>query len=368
MDYAAQGIRHLTRIQLLDRTSRAEVARLDGAREFRIDHNLHSSPRGGGSITVDLAHPVNWRQVIVRLWVVLRWRGEQEAHPLLTGLPAVTGLERGPGRATAAVVVKDLTVLLDDMLGTTWVYPAGTVVTTAIRQVFTLIGITDLLITDSTATLRSHVTWEPTDTYWRVLTDLAEAIGYAAPWTTTRGVFVVQPYVLPANRPEMFRLEPGPRAIHTATVGAEVEQDVPNHFVITSRGDGESAALVAEGWNDDPANDFSIVNSRTIPYTAEVEAADQTALDAHLARVMAEYRSAAPKYSVSWRWKPVSPARQIELADAGRLRSPALTGAAGDIAAAIDAKVTVESMSWSWQDGNPMSHVASVLREVPDGG
>lgn len=368
MDYAAQGITYLTRVQLLDRVSRAEVGQLDGVREFRVDHNLHSSPRGGGSLTVDLAHPVNWRQVIVRLWVVLRWRGEQETHPLLTGLTAVSGMDRGPGRATATVIIKDLTVLLDDVLGATWVHPAGTVVTTAIRQVFTTIGITDVLITDSPATLRSDLTWEPADTYRRVITDLAEAINYAAPWTTTRGTFVVQPYVLPTARPELFKLEPGPRAIHAASVGAEAEQDVPNHFVLTSRGDGENPSLVAEGWNDDPANDFSIVNSRTIPYTAEVEAADQTALDAHLARIMAEYRTAASKYAVTWRWRPVDPSRQIELGDAARLRAPALNRGGGDIAAAIDAKVTVESMSWSWQDGKPMSHVASVLREVPDGG
>lgn len=364
MDYRAQGIQHLVRCQLLDRTTRAAVGQMAGLQALRVEHGLHNQPRGGGTLEVALRRPVTWKQVIVRLWVGLRLGDQVETHPMLTAFPSVSGSSRAGGAATVSLVLKDLTVLLDDLLGRHWVVPAGTVVTSMVRQILTSLGIADVQITDSPLTLRSDLVEEPTDTYRRLINDMLEAIAYGAIWTTMRGTFVAQPYVLPGDRPEMFLLENGPRSVRSDQVGSEAADDVPNHFVLTSRGDGEQEALVAEGWNDDPDNEYSTVNQRTIPHTEEVEAADQASLNAQLDRVMAEYRWSARKYSTSWRYFPISPLRQLELGDAGRLVAPDLSVDGMSLEQAINTKVTLESMGWSWQAGEPLSQVNGTLREV----
>lgn len=364
MDYRAQGIQQLIRCQLLDRVTRAEVAQLAGLRSLRIEHNVNNQVRGGGTLEVALREAVDWKQVIVRLWVVLRHRGEVETHPMLTGLPALSGSTRAGRMSVATLVIKDLTVLLDDVLGRYWVVTAGTVVTTAVRDILTGLGIAELTITESSAVLRSDLTCGPGDTYRRLINDLLEAINYAAIWTTTRGVFVAQPDVAPAARPELFPLEPGPRAIRADQVGAELDTDVPNHFVLTTRGDGDQTSLVAEGWNDDPDNPYSTANQRAIPYTAEVEATDQAALNSQLDRIVAEYRWSPRKFSVQWRWFPIGPDRQIEVKDAGRLVAAGVTVRDVVVDEPIDTAVTVESMGWSWQAGEPLSQVDGVLKEV----
>ena len=364
MDYRAQGIQHLVRCQLLDRKTRAVVKQLGGLQSMRVEHGLFNQPRGGGSLEVALREPVNWKQTIVRLWVGLKLGDEVETHPMLTALPSTSGASRAGGAATVSVVLKDLTVLLDDILGRHWVVPAGTVVTTMVRQILTTLGIVDVQITDSAATLRSDLVKEPTDTYRSLVNDMLDAVAYGAIWTTTRGTFVAQPYVLPGARPESFELSPGPRSVRSDQVGSEIDDDVPNHFVLTSRGDGDQEQLVAEGWNDDPDNEYSTVNQRTIPHTEEVEAANQAALNAQLDRVMAQYRWSARKFSTSWRYLPISSSRQMELGDAGRLISPDVLVGGVSLGQSIDCPVTIESMGWSWQAGEPMSQVDGMLREV----
>lgn len=368
IDYAAQGIQQLVRVQLLDRVTRAELAQLDGARSLKVNHNLNRTPRGGGDLIVDVREPVTWSQTIVRLWVALVWRGEFETHPMLTAYPTVAGVDRTPGLARVHLTLKDLTVRLDDQLGRRWAYPEGQVVTDAVRQVFALLGISGVQITDHPATLRSSLVWQPDDTYRRMLTDLLDAIGYAAPWTTTRGVFVCQPYVLPADRPEVLTLEPGPSATHRPELSIEQPTEVPNHFVLIGRGDGENDDLVAEGWNDDPASPYSTANQRAIPYSAEVDAVDQATLDAQLARIMAEYRQPPTKYTVRWRYRPVAAGQPVEVGNAIRLRAPSVTRAGVEVAQAVDTAATIESQQWSWQDGGPLSEVEAVVKEVAGNG
>ena len=366
MDYTAQGIQQLVRVQIIDRATGRELAQLDGVKAASVDWDLNRAIRGGGSVTVDLRQPVLWRKVNVRLWVVLRHRGQQETHPMLTGIPAVSESSRALGATRVEVVLQDMTSVLDRLLGRTWMYPVGTVVTTAVRAILATLGVPAVSITDSTLTTRAVITADPGDTYRRLINDLLEAAGYGAIYATPRGALVAAPYALPADRPDLAPTrEPGLTATHKADLTVSITERIPNHFVVLSRGDGESPQLIAEGFNDDPDNPWSTVNQGVIsaePY--DFEAADQATLNGRLARIMSEWRWRPRMIGMEWRWAPISATRELELGDVGRVRAPGYVDAGVEVAEPIDIRASVESMSWSYADGQPLSAVRAVLKEV----
>ena len=365
MDYTAQGIQHFVRVQLLDRVTGAEVAQVEGVKAAKVEWNLNRAVRGGGSLTVDLRQQIEWRKLDVRLWVVLSHGGVLEPHPMLTGRPTVSEAERDTGATRIEVVLHDTTTVLDRPLGATRVATAGSNALSHVEAVLAAAGVAGASITPSSATLRSDMTWEPADTFRRVINDALEAIGYQAIYATPRGQLVAEPYRLPGDRPDMFPLEPGPAAIHRADMKVSITDQVPNWFLVVSRGDGETEPLTAVGQNLDPNNPWSVPNQGLVPADPyEIEAASQETVDAYLARVMAEWVWRPRMFDVEWRYFPINQTRQLHLGDVGTLRADGYSRAGVEVAEPISCRVSVEAMSWSWQDGQPLSLVSGTLKEV----
>ena len=361
MDYTASGLRQRVTVDLLDRVSRQTLRELEGVNSISIEKNMYNEYRMGGSLGVDLRSPIAWRSSMVRVWVHLDLNGETEKHPLLTALPVVAGDTQTDTTLKLSAVLKDPTALLDDILGRTWAYPEGTTVTTAIKDIFTYLGMPESYVEPSAQTLRVPLSLEPGETYRALVNALGDTIGYAAAHSDSMGVIYVQPYVDPGSRAEVFSLGWGKRSLTLPEVAREYPDELPNHFLLST---GDESPLFAEGWNDDPENDYSIVNQRVVPYQAEVQAADQATLNAKLASVMADNRDGARTYTVSHRWSPIDSSRVIELQSAGRLKAPAYQLRGRQIREAIDVKVSLVSQSFSWSAGAPLSHVTSTLRGV----
>ena len=359
MDYTASGLQQRITVDVLDRVTRAELGELPGVSAVSIEKNLYNEYRMGGSLDVDLKKPISWRSSLVRIWLHLEHRGEHEKHPLLTGLPTVAGDTQTDTVLRLQAVLKDTTALLDDMLGRTWAYASGTVVTTAIQAVFTLLGIPESYVEPSTATLRTDASWPPDATYRKLINELADTIGYAAVWSDSMGVLYVQPYLSPNDRAEVFTLGWSRRSVTLPEVKREYPDEMPNHFILYT---GDEAPLIAEGWNDDPDSPYSTVNQRVVPYTAQVDAADQATLNQQLATVMAQNREGSRTFEVVHRWFPIDKSRVIELQSAGRLKAPAYVYRGTAIQQELNVKVSLVQQSFSWAKGEAMSHVTTRLR------
>ena len=360
MDYTASGVQHRVTVDVLDRVSRATLGQLPGVSGFSIEKNLYNEYRCGGSIDVDLQTPVAWRKSLIRIWLTLELGGEVERHPLITGLPTVAGDIQTDTVLTLQAVLKDTTAFLDDTLGSTRAYPSGTVVTTALKEIFTELGIAEAYVEPSAGTLRSDASWPPEATYRKLVNEMSATLGYAAVWSDSMGVLYVQPYQDPSERAEVFQLGWGERSVTLPLVSREYPDEMPNHFVLYT---GDENPLIAEGWNTDPASPYSTVNQRVVPYPGgQVDATDQASLDRQLAVVMAQNRDGAHTYELSHRWFPLDPTRVIELQSAGRLRTPEYRWRGVAVKEPLDVKVSVVQQSFSWSKGEPVSPVSTRLR------
>lgn len=362
MDYRASGLTHHVWVELIDRVSGETLDRLDGMRGGTVSWNAARTVRGGGTLDVALLAPVQWSQVIVRVWVTLTSGGEVEDHPMLTGMPVVDGDTRTPAGADGTVTIADPTTLLDDVIGSPVGWDAGTVVTDAIAGIMDQVGLASSVVA-SDAVLRAAMSWTAVgEVTWRnVVTEMAAAVGYGAAWADAMGVVHVRPYVLPSARATMVDLAVGPQSMIAPTVEVEAKTVAPNHFVLTT---SDEVPLRAEGWNHDPDSPYSTVNQWVVPYRDSVEAVDQATLDALLERVMVEQSRPATTFGMSWLWHPLGVDRRVQLGDVARLAIPASQFRGVEVAPPVDVRATVEEMSWSWADGQPLSMVQGRLRMV----
>lgn len=364
MDYTASGLTTKVSVDVLDRVSRVTLGALGGVGALRVEKNLYNDLRMGAQVDVDVQEPVSWRNVMLRIWMVLELDGEVQRHPLVTGVPRVGGSTRTDTALQVSATVMDPTCLLDDVVGSTYALAEGVVVTTALAAIFQTLGLTQFsYVKPSSSTLRTPFSKPPETTWRQVINDLSGTLGYAAAWSDSLGLIHVEPYVDPSERPEVFEVGYGERSITLPKVTLEYPDERPNHFVLVTT---DEEPLTAEGWNDDPDNPYSTVNQRVVPYYAQVEAADQASLNTQLDNIMAANRSGGRVYRVEHRWFPVGADRVLELQAAGRLMAPAYLVRGVRVEEALDVKVALVQQSFSWAKGEPVGHVDAQLREAGD--
>lgn len=359
MDYFASGLSLTIGVDVLDRVSRVRLGELSGVRTIQVEKNLYNDLRMGAQIGVELQTTVSWRSIMLRLWMTLSLDGEEQKFPILTGVPRVGGSTRTDTVMTLTAAVMDPTCLLDDVIGTTYALDVGSSVTTAISNIFIALGIQDHYVAASASTLRVPFSKPPETTWRQVINELGGMLGYAAAWSDSMGLIRVEPYVDPAKRAEVFELGYGARSVTLPEVVSEFPDELPNHFVLVT---SDEDPLIAEGWNDDPDNDYSTVNQRTVPYYAQVQAADQASLNSQLDNVMAVNRSGNRTYQISHRWIPVDSTRVLELQSAGRLIAPAYYVRGVKVEEELDVKVAIVQQSFSWSSGETVAHVQAQLR------
>lgn len=177
----------------------------------------------------------------------------------------------------------------EDAVTSSFTVKAGTVVTTAVRQILESTGETGVSITDTTDTIRSDMVWEAGTSKLTIINDLADAAGYFALWADHSGQFRFEPYRAPQARPVVHDFAPGQDAVHLPDWSMSKDATVYNQIVCVSQETAGAAALVATVRNENPDSPWSFqAQGRWVTRVETgVEAASQAVLDAHAQRLLA---------------------------------------------------------------------------------
>lgn len=257
------------------------LARLDGVVTGMIDINVEAVIAGGGFLEVDdLDQEIDWMNARVQPW----WSVEGvDPWPLGVFLTSVPERASSDGLGTWYVDLSDLTeVLSADKVEGTYSLAAGTVVTTAVRDLILSAGETSIAITASTETLTTGMVWEAGTSKLRIINDLLDAIGYFALRCDGYGRFVAEPYVRPQDRAVSWAFEDGPGSVHEdSLLRREDLASVPNRFVLVGVGSADEEALVGVA-EDTTSERFSYAaRGRWIVETdIDVDATSQEVIDA----------------------------------------------------------------------------------------
>lgn len=282
------------------------LGRLDGLLGGSVEHNANRVIHGGGELTVDDTGQVSdWLDRRVRIW----WQVEGvDPWPLGTFVCSTPSEQHAStGRTWRVDLLDTLSVLDADGVSGTLALPAGTVVTTAVSQVITGAGESDLAITPSTETLSAPMVWEAGTSRLRICNDLLASINYWSLRCDPLGRVTASPYTRPGDRSVS-------RDLTTDRIVADEwgrEQDlaaVPNRVVLVSAGASDTPALVGVAENTDPSSRLSIpTRGRVITYTdTGVDATSQSVIDALAARRLADLSSPSATRTVDVAPVPIS--------------------------------------------------------------
>lgn len=288
------------RIEHLDRHGES-LGDLDGVIGGTVELNANAPLRGGGSLLLqDQNQGIDWGKDRVRIW----WEVEGvEPWPLgvyLLDMPTEAYTESG--KSWEIGLIDKLAVLQDDAVEQTFSLPAGTVVTTAVRDLIQSAGETQISITSSTDTLANMRVWDAGESKLRIINDLLDSINYWALWTDGHGQYRVEPYVRPENRAIAWRFHEGIDSIHTPDWVRNLDLgSVPNKVILVSQAPEDEPSLVATATNENPASPTSYqARGRWVTHVEDgIETDSQSALQAMTDRKLADLSSPAAALEVT---------------------------------------------------------------------
>ncbi len=182
-----------------------------------------------------------------------------------------------------------LLVLRDDKVSNRTTFTSGSLYTSNITAITSGLGFATN-ITPSVLTLPSDMEWEPGTSRLQILNDLLGSINYQSAFFDEDGVLVCQPYISPADRASEYTYRTNEAGLISGDVTQTLDLfSVPNKWVIVVSNPDQSA-LTSEFTNSSLSSPTSTVSrGRTIvDFRTEEDAADQTTLDAKVARIAFE--------------------------------------------------------------------------------
>ena len=313
IDYRLRSRRERYVYQQLD-VNRQPVGLLEEVVSCDLDWSIYNSTRGSGGLQVRTTQPVHWPSMLVRVWVIVSNGSGQAATPLMTAqCRTPDNITYTPAGWEGTVDLHELTMALDEWkLSQPFTLPAGTVVTTAVRDIFTRLGVTDVHITDSPRTLVLPKTWWPTDdqgvSWLGVINELlTKSIDYASLWTDGRGVYQCTPYVNPADRPVLWRFaddDTGQR--YEPKVGVSSEASVNyNAWSFWGRAAEGADPVSAYAVNDDPSHPYSTVSVVPRREITRIETDVEGDVAAALQRAKTEDMANQRTFTIAARFVPI---------------------------------------------------------------
>lgn len=306
-------------IDLLDRQERllGPFGRfLGGSLDWSIDKAIH----GGGSLEIqEPPEDIDWLTARLRI----THHSDGHATPMGVWVPVWPEWHHDPPVRKATVQVLDKTSILSRELGKRLQYEIGTSVTDIIPAIIRGRGETAIAVTPSPKTLRSTLTWEPTDTYLKAINDMLDAIGYGALWCDPNGWYRAEPWRPPQQRPLVasYGGELGDYRVLRDYKDAANLSDIPNICVAYSKADSDQQALRGEARLDDPNHPLGIPRrGEIVRVTKDLEAADQSVIDQHARRLLATATEVTRR--VTYR----HPVDDVQLRDRVRIRRPGVDG------------------------------------------
>jgi len=311
------------------------LRRLDGVTGG--DVKLQALTRLGGSASLgldDRGQDIDWMSHRVQAVYDPGIAGV-DAWPVMTMLFTSPTMTRQDGLTAYSVdLLPKLAVIDEDATEGRYSLAAGTNIIDEVVALIQSTGENRISATPSDKVLANPQTWDAGESKLTIVNDLLSSAGYWSLWCDGSGLFRVEPYLAPADRPVAYRFEAGAASIHKP--GWEREQDlssVPNRYVVVGQGTDEAPPLIGVALNEDPESPFSFqARGRWITRTETgVEGADQSVFDQLAQRRLRDAMSPVGKLSVVHAPVPLEPNERVAF------RTPTW-----------DADATIQNMSYSF--------------------
>lgn len=202
----------------------------------------------------------------------------------------------------------------EDKLDARLVLAAGVNVVDTVVNLINSTGETRVAATPSASLLQSDLTWDAATPKLTVINDLLQSIGYWSLWCDGSGLFRVEPYVRPTDRPVAYAFEHGEGSLHFPDW--QYNQDVtsvPNKFIAVSSRTGDDPPLRGVAKNEDPTSPYSFQNrgkngqGRWITDSETgIEAESQEVIDQIAQRRLADRMAPVSKFKVRHAMLPLN--------------------------------------------------------------
>lgn len=294
------------RAELLTRTE-ASLGDLDGVTGGQVQWNANATLAGGGTLEMDdTGQDINFSSDRIRLW----WTVGDEEWAMGVFVMAAPSTQYGSSVLSRSISLIDkITVIADDLLLQTLQVPAGANVIDAVVAQIRAAGEERIAATASDKVLSNAMAWAPGTSRLRVINDLLASAGYWSLWTDRTGLFRVDPYTSPADRPVTWEFKEGQTAIHSPEWEYELALwDATNTVVMVSQEDDNDEVWTAYAVDDNPDSPTSTVTMGRVlnPIVEEnVEATSQADLQAQATRKLIDNSNVVGKMSVAHAAVPV---------------------------------------------------------------
>ena len=284
--------------ELLDRSDRP-LGALDGVNGGSAEIVAQSVLGGSGSLELDHRQDIDWMSHRVRA----NFHDGPESWPVGTYLLSSPTEQHTEFGVTYQVgLLSKMNVIAEDTVDTRYSAAVGSSVIPRVVALIQSTGETRIAATDSDSVLTAGLTWEAGTSKLTIINDLLQVAGYWSLWCDGSGLFRVEPYLNPADRPVAYLFEHGEASIHFPEW--EMEQDntsVPNRFLAIGQGDEEEPPLVGVATNEDPESPYSFQSrGRWITATEEgVEGETQAVFDQYAARKLRDAMSPVSRLTVT---------------------------------------------------------------------
>ncbi|MBN7792438.1 hypothetical protein [Microbacterium esteraromaticum] len=207
-----------------------------------------------------------------------------------------------------------MNVVQEDALDARLVLPAGTPVVQAAVDLLTSTGETRIAVTPSPSVLAGPLTFEAATSKLEVINTLLTSIGYWALRCDRSGLFRIEPYTRPEDRPPAHEFEHGEASLHFPDWAREQDlTSVPNKVILIGSAASDEVPLVGIARDTDPASPFSYQNrakgsqpGRWIPHKETgVEAESQAVIDQLAERKLRDLRDRVASLKVDHAMLPL---------------------------------------------------------------
>lgn len=288
-----------------------------------LTKNAFRAIRTGGTIELseNTSSEIDFLNDRIKIFYCLWVDGEWVEWPLGEFLLASPTRKKSGVMKNRSIEVYDkILILQQDCRDDTFVVPAGTVVTTVVKDVIESTGEKSISMTDSTAETRHDWIWEPGTSALEIVNDLLSSINYFGVWVDGYGSFRVEPYVRLEQRTLVWTFFDDSESLYTPEIS--VDEDfffIPNKVILVCS-DPETE-ISASAVNVDPKSPFSYQNrGRWITdYREGEEASSAEVLEEKAKRILEQSMQVVEKVEIQHPWLP------IEVNDAVMFRNSDLT-------------------------------------------
>lgn len=266
---------------------------------------------GSGSLTLDeLGQGIDWQSHRIRI-------SYDPGIPEVDPWPVSTMLFTSPkehhtefGLSYEVALLPKMQVIDEDTVEDRYSLDVGAPIISTVVALIQSTGETRVAVTPSDAVLTSGLTWEAGTSKLAIINDLMQAAGYWSLWCDGSGLFRVEPYVNPADRPIAWTFEHGEWAVHAPDWSREQDMSsVPNRFLAVGHGDEETEPLVGVALNENPDSPYSFqARGRWVTASeTNVEAESQEVIDQYAARKLLDAMSPVSRLEVGHAVLPLNP-------------------------------------------------------------